>query len=69
VHTAVFDVDGLPVAYCLDERNAAFIVRACNAHEELLEFGKAALALLNQHNIYGPICTGLAAAVAKAEGK
>lgn len=49
-----------------DEENAAFIVRACNSHYDLLEVLKAALVLMEGQFGESP---AIRAAIAKAEGK
>jgi hypothetical protein len=53
-----------------DHSNAAFIVRAVNAHDDLLAACKAALSLTeNRGNLQFMECTAtLRAAIAKAEG-
>lgn len=62
-------------AFAVQEANAAFIVRACNSHYELLEALKAVVAVLQQeapgtalnHHKYDGIGAQALAAIAKAE--
>ena len=48
--------------------NAAFIVRACNAHEDLLREAKALVAEIDARGYHNEFA-GMRAAIAKAEGK
>ncbi len=56
----ILDADGLPVAHIADRAihmidippsNSAFIVRACNCHDELVA---AMTAMLDTHGMHGP---------------
>lgn len=73
---------GKTMAFCKDEANANFIVRACNSHDELLEACKVALGFWQIfHDMYIPddkeeadfrsygetMKNKLSAAIAKAE--
>ena len=49
--------------------NAAFIVRACNSHYELLELAKDAVMFLSAAHMDGKLTADLKAAIAKAEGQ
>ena len=65
-----FQVGNYDVPAC-SKTNAAFIVQACNSHEELLEASKRALKeileLTDAQPVYRP--NYLIQAIAKAEGK
>lgn len=70
------DANGNDVAACdvanvtaKDEDNAAFIVRACNAHEELLRQLETVLACLEIVGAYYGDIPRLRAAIAKGRGQ
>lgn len=71
---AITDGNGNVIAEGLTEENAAFIVRAVNSHEALLEAAKVLVNSIkwsgdiNQVNL-APKISVLRAAIAKAEGK
>ena len=59
--------NGSTVAMCAEEANAAFIVKACNTHDELVLQAKAVLAVYT-HQISGSdVLQQLEKAIAKAE--
>ena len=65
--------DSSGVIGCCGDLDAEFIVRACNAHDELLAAGKAFvedyLGYINSDDYDLPDPRALLAAIAKAEGK
>ncbi len=57
------------VCSVINRADAAFIVRAVNAHEELLETLKEALPYLSKYGVPDHITNSAILAIAKAEGK
>lgn len=74
----IFDANGMKFASVgrYQEANAAFIVQACNSHEELLAAAKGARQWLLEHSAWAPNenheyehIRRLEAAIAHAEGE
>lgn len=67
----IMSADNHEVCHCLSQKNAGFIVRAVNAHEELLEAAKEMFGHLRlTGNVKQPEwITRWMQAIAKAEGK
>ncbi len=57
------------IAVCSEKANAAFIVRACNAHDELVHAAQLALDHYNGKHMGANTVTLLKKAIAKAKGE